>query len=131
MITVETAKREDCLGVNHETNWLKGIPYESSVAIYDGRDSSPLVNKEKSAYYFDYNEKEQFHLFLRKNKDREVEMYVIRDEKCWVKYWDGDTQIPILDTEYIGLLGKTKRFPNEAEKEYALKRLEELDKKIQ
>jgi hypothetical protein len=127
MTTIEIAKCISLTGVEHKTNWLKDIPYESAVVVYDSRKSGLLEDKERSAFYFGYNEREQFNLFLRREKE-EVEMYIIKDEKCWVKHW-GECGIPCLDTEYIGNLEKSKRFPNgDEEKKYALKRLKELNK---
>jgi hypothetical protein len=126
MITIET-------GTNptwpwEKSNWLKGIPYESTVVIYDSRRTGITECGEKSAFYFGYNGRENSHIFLREEKGK-VEVYTIRDDKCWVKYWDGETYIPCLDTRYVGNLEKTGRFPDEKEREYVLQRLKKLKEK--
>jgi hypothetical protein len=109
-------------GVKEKRYYLEGISYESISIVWDSRE-----HEERYAYYFGYNEREKFHLFLRREKEK-VEMYVIKDEKCWVKYWD-ECSIPCLDTKFIGNLGETREFQNQEEKEYTLKRLLELEQK--
>ena len=118
MITIEETKRFNCIGERDITNWLKNIPYESSVVVWNSE-----INREESAFYFGYNPQRDFHLFLREEKGKLL-VYTIEDDKCWVKHWDSETYIPCLDTKKISSLEKF--WGGKEEVKYALKRLKKL-----
>jgi hypothetical protein len=107
---------------------VKGIPYEAPVLIWDSEEGT-----NKLAYYFEYNEREKFHLFLVIKDwgwEKEVRMYTIDEEICSIRDFT-KSGIPIFDTDYFGTLGESESiFDDKYEKKFAIKRMEELEKKL-
>lgn len=119
--TVEEEIIKNLFG-EEKQNWIKNMRYESLKRVWDSRN-----DREVSAYYFGYSEKEDAELFLRRNEE-EVEIFVISGNKCRVRHWDGEVHYACMQTRYIGNYGKIKEFPSIDEKNYILQRLKKLEK---
>jgi hypothetical protein len=111
-----------------KSGWVDQIPYEAPVLIWDSEEGT-----RKLAYYFEYNERERFHLFLLIKDwewEKEVRMYTIENEKCSIKAWT-KSGIPVFNTDYFGKLGEEESiFDDKYEKEFAIQRIEKLEREL-
>lgn len=110
---------------------IKKIPYESPILMWDSEEL-----KKEIAYYFGFNGRENFHLFLKRanliegNPSDEdfVKMYIIKQGEDLIYDWEEKSGVPIFSPDYLGYLGDPHSdFDNPYERKYALERISKIE----